>query len=117
MTDLHIYNARFVDTNIKKYYPHIDLSTLEFYEGFLKKCWTEKYSFPKTYKIEISMDHSEILNTEGKRLCCFIKPFEKYKNLEFEKIFGFTNNCEDYDENKIVAIEYTSDNIDDIKIY
>jgi hypothetical protein len=35
----------------------------------------------------------------------YVKPFQKFKNAEFEELFGFKMDCSDYDPNKIVWIK------------
>ena len=35
----------------------------------------------------------------------YVKPFKKFKNAEFEDLFGFKMECSDYDPNKIVWIK------------
>lgn len=114
MTTLSIYSAHFTD-NHSENYPDIDINNLNFTEGFIETCW---YNSDHIFRVYICMDNNNCISTKIRRLCCFIKPIEKYQVCEFETLFGFSSNCENYDENKIVAVEYyKSYNNDGIYIY
>lgn len=104
-TIVEIFSAHFTD-NHSENYPNIDINNLNFTEGIVKACWFKNSTFKHCFEVNICMDYNNNNSTKKRRLCCFIKPNKKYKVYEFEQMFGFKSDCEDYDNNKIVAVEY-----------
>lgn len=86
-----------------------DITNLEFEHAKIIVSWNTTTCDFHIFNVYACI--SDDNNTES---LLYIKPKEKYQIFEFEELFGFNCSCNDYDENKIIAIKYT--NNDDITL-
>lgn len=100
-----------IQRNISKGYPTINISNLEFVKIKLEPIWDAVISFEKkTFEVLMCNTYQNEINVNGNKLYCFLKPIHKYESVEFEELFGFRAHCENFDENRIIAIEHASKN-------
>tara|TARA_Y100000389_G_C17471304_1_gene531426 strand:+ start:19805 stop:20149 length:345 start_codon:yes stop_codon:yes gene_type:complete len=109
MTYINISRSNIIINNLQKFYPSFDFKNLLFREAFIIASWNIN-CFPKhSFKVLAHFpDHD--FKENGRKLCCFLKPISSYEVSEFETLFNFSQHCSDFDQNKIIALEYIDDN-------
>lgn len=117
MIYLQIKSANILYDSICNYYPQIDTKSLNFTIGKLEIAWNQVHIhiLNEVFLVKICTKYENEMNINGNKLCCFVKPFKYDNSSEFQELFGFNNN--NFDNNKIIAIEYIFENGIIKKIY
>lgn len=108
MTHYLIIKHAHISRDLQTDYPKIDISTLEFKKGYIEASWECPAVKNEVFEVLLCMNYD--ISKKGNILCAFVKPIKPYECSEFETLFGFGPHCENYDENKIIAIEHASKN-------
>lgn len=111
MTHYLIIKHAHIARNLSTAYPNINISNLNFVKINLQPMWDAIISFEiKKFEVLMCDLYKNETNTNGNKLYCFLKPIDKYECVEFEELFGFKAHCENFDSNRIIAVEYASKN-------